>query len=63
MDKKGGLVDVDRSHDGGLEGDVLDQVGGLDERLEPGVGGRLRRNVLLRLGLRYTRRELGKLRR
>ena len=31
MDKKGGLVNVDRSHDGRLEGDVLDKVGSLDK--------------------------------
>lgn len=57
------LVDVDRGHHRGLEGDMLDQIGGLDKGLEPRVGGRLGRNVLLlRLGLRHARRELGELR-
>lgn len=60
MEKKSSLVDVNRGHDRRLEGDVLDQVGCLDERLEPGVGRRLGGNVLL--GLRNARRKLGKLR-
>lgn len=39
------LVNMDRSHHGRLERYMLDQVGGLDERVEPSVG-RGRSNVL-----------------
>jgi hypothetical protein len=58
MAEKEGLVDVDRSsHHRRLEGHMLNQVGCLDEWLEPRIGRRRRRNVLL---LRNPRRELRK---